>query len=69
MAFAAERSLQWFNWAKWTNLLRTDMKMAKKKAASLLPKLTEAEQDLLSHMQEGYSLKPIRSAATRSYGD
>jgi hypothetical protein len=33
------------------------MKMAKKKAASLLPKLTEAEQDLLSHMQEGYQLE------------
>ena len=31
--------------------------MAKKKAASLLPKLTEAEQDLLSHMQEGYQLE------------
>jgi hypothetical protein len=33
------------------------MKMAKKKAASFLPKLTEAEQDLLSHMQEGYQLE------------
>lgn len=31
--------------------------MAKKKAASLLPKLTEGEQDLLSHMQEGYQLE------------
>jgi hypothetical protein len=31
--------------------------MAKKKAASLLPKLTEAEQDLLSHMQEDYQLE------------
>jgi hypothetical protein len=31
--------------------------MAKKKAASLLPKLTEIEQDLLSHMQEGYQLE------------
>jgi hypothetical protein len=31
--------------------------MAKKKAASLLPKLTEAEQDLLSHIQDGYLLE------------
>jgi hypothetical protein len=31
--------------------------MAKKKAAALLPKLTEVEQDLLSHMQEGYQLE------------
>jgi hypothetical protein len=31
--------------------------MAKKKVASLLPKLTEAEEDLLSHMQEGYQLE------------
>ena len=31
--------------------------MAKKKAASLLPKLTEAEQDLLSHIQHGYQLE------------
>jgi hypothetical protein len=31
--------------------------MAKKKAASLLPKLTEAEQDLLSHIQDGYQLE------------
>jgi hypothetical protein len=31
--------------------------MAKKKAASPLPKLTEAEQDLLSHMQDGYQLE------------
>jgi hypothetical protein len=28
--------------------------MAKKKAGSLPPKLTEAEQDLLSHIQDGY---------------
>jgi hypothetical protein len=34
-----------------------DMKMAKKKAASLLPKLTETEQDLLSHIQEGYQFE------------
>ena len=31
--------------------------MAKKKSASLLPKLTEAEQDLLSHMEKGYQLE------------
>jgi hypothetical protein len=27
--------------------------MAKKKTASLLPKLTETEQELLSHIQDG----------------
>jgi hypothetical protein len=31
--------------------------MAKKKPANLLPKLTEAEQDLLSHIQDGYQLE------------
>jgi hypothetical protein len=31
--------------------------MAKKKTANLLPKLTEVEQDLLSHMQQGYQLE------------
>jgi hypothetical protein len=31
--------------------------MAKKKAANLPPKLTEVEQDLLSHMQEGHQLE------------
>ena len=31
--------------------------MAKTKAASLLPKLTEVEQDLLSHIQDGYQLE------------
>jgi integrase len=31
--------------------------MAKKKAANLLPKLTEVQQDLLSHMQHGYQLE------------
>ncbi len=31
--------------------------MAKKKAASLVPKLTEAEQELLSHIQDGYQLE------------
>jgi len=31
--------------------------MAKKKGANLLPKLTETEQDLLSHIQNGYQLE------------
>ena len=31
--------------------------MAKKKGANLLPKLTEVEQDLLSHIQNGYQLE------------
>ena len=31
--------------------------MAKKKAANLLPKLTETERDLLSHIQGGYQLE------------
>jgi hypothetical protein len=31
--------------------------MAKKKAADLLPKLTEVEQDLLSHIENGYQLE------------
>jgi hypothetical protein len=31
--------------------------MAKNKAASPSPKLTESEQDLLSHMQHGYGLE------------
>jgi hypothetical protein len=31
--------------------------MANKKTANLPPKLTEAEQDLLSHMGEGYDLE------------
>jgi hypothetical protein len=31
--------------------------MAKKKTASLLPTLTEAEQDLLSHIQDGYQIE------------
>ena len=31
--------------------------MAKKKTASALPKLTEAEQDLMRHMQHGYQLE------------
>ena len=37
--------------------------MAKKKTAKLLPKLTEIEQDLLSHIQNGYQLE------TDSLGD
>ncbi|HWY55896.1 MAG TPA: hypothetical protein VNZ03_15620 [Terriglobales bacterium] len=31
--------------------------MAKKKAANALPKLAEVEQDLLSHIQNGYQLE------------
>jgi hypothetical protein len=31
--------------------------MAKTKAANLLPNLTETEQDLLSHIQDGYQLE------------
>jgi len=31
--------------------------MPKKKAANLPPKLTEAEQDLLTHIQDGYQLE------------
>jgi hypothetical protein len=31
--------------------------MAKKKAASLPPKLTEVEEDLLSHIQNGFQLE------------
>jgi hypothetical protein len=31
--------------------------MAKKRTANVLPKLTEVEQDLLSHMQQGYQLE------------
>ncbi len=31
--------------------------MAKKKTANVLPKLTEVEQNLLSHMQQGYQLE------------
>ena len=31
--------------------------MAMKKTASLLSKLTETEQDLLSHIQDGYQLE------------
>jgi hypothetical protein len=31
--------------------------MAKKKPAGPLPKLTETEQDLLSHIQNGYQLE------------
>jgi hypothetical protein len=31
--------------------------MANKKAADLLPKLTGTEQDLVSHIQQGYQLE------------
>ncbi len=31
--------------------------MANKKTASVPPKLTDSEQDLLSHMQHGYQLE------------
>ena len=31
--------------------------MAKKKTPGLLPKLTDPEQDLLTHMQQGYELQ------------
>jgi hypothetical protein len=31
--------------------------MAKKKTVSVVPKLTEVEQDLLSHIQDGYQLE------------
>lgn len=31
--------------------------MAKKKAFNVPPKLTEAEQDLISHMEHGYRLE------------
>ena len=31
--------------------------MAKKKTAAVVPKLTETEQDLLSHIQHGYQLE------------
>ena len=31
--------------------------MAKKKTANVLPKLTAVEQDLLSHIQDGYQLE------------
>jgi hypothetical protein len=31
--------------------------MAKKKTVSVLPKLTEVEQNLLSHIQNGYALE------------
>jgi hypothetical protein len=31
--------------------------MPKKKASSIPPKLTETEQDLLTHMEQGYELE------------
>ena len=36
---------------------RIDVNKVKKKTANLLPKLTEVEQDLLSHIQDGYQLE------------
>jgi hypothetical protein len=33
------------------------MNKVKKETADLLPKLTEVEQDLLSHIQDGYQLE------------
>ena len=42
--------------------------MTKKKAARLLPTLTETEQDLLSTSNTDTSLKLIRSAATQFCG-
>ena len=37
--------------------MRIDMNKVKKKTANLPPKLTEVEQDLLSHIQDGYQLE------------
>jgi hypothetical protein len=34
-----------------------DVNNVKKKTANLLPKLTDTEQDLLSHIQDGYQLE------------
>jgi hypothetical protein len=36
---------------------RIDVNKVKKKAADRLPKLTEVEQDVLSHIQDGYQLE------------
>jgi hypothetical protein len=36
---------------------RVRAKMAKKKAANVLSKLTETEEDLLSHIEHGYQLE------------
>jgi hypothetical protein len=52
----AELSPRCFDSAKWTNP-PADVRMAKKKAANPPPKLTETEQDLLSHIQDGYQLE------------
>jgi hypothetical protein len=58
LASVAEWSLRWFNWAGWTNPSADGReKMAKKNNANPLPKLTETEQDLLSHIQGGYRLE------------
>jgi hypothetical protein len=40
--------------------------MAKKKGANPLPKLTQTEQDLLSHIQDGYEIE-TDSLGTVSY--
>jgi hypothetical protein len=40
----------------------------KKKTASVVPKLTETEQDLLSHIQHGYQLETDSLAATQFCG-
>jgi len=42
--------------------------MAKKKAANLPPKLTDAEQDLLSHIQDGYQLETDSLGGNQSCG-
>ena len=34
-----------------------DVRSGEEKTANLLPKLTETEQDLLSHIQDGYQLE------------
>jgi hypothetical protein len=36
---------------------RCTLSIVKKKSAKILPKLTEAEQDLLWHMENGYQLE------------
>jgi hypothetical protein len=38
-------------------MVKRGFKMAKKKAAAVLPKLTAGEQDLLEHMEHGYQLE------------
>ena len=43
--------------------------MAKKKAANFPSKLTETEQDLLSHMQDGYQLETGSLGGTQFCAD